>query len=182
MDTGGNDEFGIGHQRPGDSHPLPLTAGELVGIAVGVQGHRRQLHQLQRLVHPLVDLRGGFAQVQRFEGLRHDLPNGKFRVQGVVGILENHLDLFSVVQDISAPLDRGNVDSVDVGLAGGDVLDLEKHLAQGGFAAAGLAHQPDDFALLHLEAYLVHGAHHAGLAGYLLEKAGFQHILFGKVI
>ena len=48
-DTGSSStsSFGLQRQRPGDADALPLAAGELVRVAVGVLGvEPDQLHQL----------------------------------------------------------------------------------------------------------------------------------------
>ncbi len=46
----GQDELGVGHQRPGYGHPLLLPAGDLVGILVLLIRHA---HGLQKGGHPL---------------------------------------------------------------------------------------------------------------------------------
>ncbi|MNC39681.1 hypothetical protein D3C75_883510 [compost metagenome] len=76
-------------QCPGDADPLPLAAGELMGVPRRMGGV--QSHHLQQLLHPL--LAGLFAaghavDIQRLtDNVRHPQPG----VKGSVGVLEDHL-------------------------------------------------------------------------------------------
>ncbi len=67
-------QLGLEHQGPGDADPLALTAGELVGVAVGVV--RLEPHQLEHLAHPLLDGRSAVLPVD-LERLRDGLTDGQ---------------------------------------------------------------------------------------------------------
>jgi len=57
---------------------------------------------------------------------------------------------------------RRDVDPLDADLAGRGGNELHDRLAQGGLAAARLAHQPQGLADREIEADAAHGADHAG--------------------
>ena len=52
---------------------------------------------------------------------------------------------------------RGDAVALKVDAAGGNVIQLDDRAAGGGFAAAGFAHQAEDFALFDIEAHVIDG-------------------------
>ena len=86
----GNDQLRVHDDAAGYADPLPLAAGELVGIPGSVLRH--QAHQLQHLI----DLLGDDFVVPlalNDQALGDDLLDGHTGVQRGDGVLENHLDL-----------------------------------------------------------------------------------------
>ena len=146
-------------QGAGDTKPLPLSAGELVGIAHQVVG--LDVDHLQHLTHPLLPflLALHAVDLQRLFKGRIDLLLG---VQGGVGVLEHHLDLPPEVEHLLA-VELGDVLElaavVEQHAAAGGPLQHHHSLAQGGLAAAGLAHDAQRLALVHVQAHAVDGLH-----------------------
>jgi hypothetical protein len=69
-----HDERWLDGQRPGDAHALPLPAGHLVRVAVGVL--REQAHAREQIAHARAPARGRGDDVVHREGLGQDLPHG----------------------------------------------------------------------------------------------------------
>ena len=79
---------GAAGQRPGQRDPLPLPAGELLGVAIGpVRGEVDQLEQAGDLGPP----GGSTVDGVPGEGLRDRGADRHARVQGRVRVLEDHL-------------------------------------------------------------------------------------------
>ena len=55
--------FRVGAQRPGDGHPLPLAAGELMGELVHIRTRRRELLPLEQFEQRLLQLVGSVPGV-----------------------------------------------------------------------------------------------------------------------
>ena len=125
------EHLGIGRQGPGDTNPLGLASGELVGVAPGqVAVEVEQVHQLEGPVP-------GVAAVRALEaGHEGDVVNdAPMRQQP------------RILHDIADGPTQGN------GIAGGDVLIIDEHCTagglhhavdhaqQGGLAAAGGSQQ-----------------------------------------
>ena len=87
-------------QRPGQGHPLPLPAGKLVRIAVGVM---LQLHELQQPHHLVLD------EVSR----RALLPRPHLQPEGHV-LKDRHVAKQGVMLKDEADLSVGRVASADV--------------------------------------------------------------------
>ena len=133
------------HQRPGDRHPLPLAARELVRIAV--EEGRRQADVDHRLLHPLRppveavdDQRLGQRGADR-------VP----RVQRAVGVLEHHLHVAAV------GLARGLAHrlAADLDPAGPGVEQEPDALQDRGLARARLADEAEALARADREADVV---------------------------
>ena len=77
---------GHGH---GNHNPLPLSAAEFVGIALGQILGGGELHLLQPLHGPQPGLLAGGAQ-SRPDGLRHLFATPHGGIQGRHGLLEHH--------------------------------------------------------------------------------------------
>src|SRR6266550_329572 len=80
---------GVADQGPGDRHPLPLPAGELIGVAAGVR--RGQRYPLEHLPDPAVGLPAARG-AEDPERLPDDLADRLPGVQRAVRILEDVLD------------------------------------------------------------------------------------------
>jgi hypothetical protein len=116
-----------------------LPAGEFVGFAV------QQLFQAQdggRFVDPLKDFRlGGFAQ---FQPEAHVAENVHVGVEGIVLEHHGHVPVLGgdVVDDAVSDADRARCDFLQPG----------HHAQNGGFAAAGGAHQNHEFLVCDVQA------------------------------
>ena len=79
-----------GQAWAGESDPLPLTTGELVGVTFEcVPWEPDSFEKLANLLD-LLGLRADAVDEQRFA---HDLADGHSGVQRGVGVLEDHLDV-----------------------------------------------------------------------------------------
>ena len=153
----GNDEGGVHHQRPGDAHPLALSAGKLMGIAGGVIPG--QAHLVQDVVHP-VKLLLFVGHAVDLQPLGNDLLDGHPGVQGGNGILEDHLHIPRQVPLVLLAHPAGNAPAVEVDLAAGGVVQADDGAARGGLAAAAFAHQAEGLPPVHLEGHVVHRLDH----------------------
>ena len=142
----------VGGQGAGDGDALALSAGELVGVLVaGVGG---DAHHLQKGLHPLEPLRLPQLFVD-VDGLRHDVLDQPAGVQGPVGVLED--DLHVLLEGVAAlPGAVEDVLALEVHLPLRGLEEVQNRVDQGGLAAAGFAHDAQDFALFELEAHVVH--------------------------
>ena len=118
----GHDELGVHDQGCPDAHPLPLSAGQLMGQPVPAL--RVQAHQLHGALHPAGDLLLAVLPVNA-QRLRQDPAHGAAGVQAAGRVLKYHLRALGVV---------------------GDGAGIVRHKAQncpgqGGLAAAGFPHQ-----------------------------------------
>ena len=151
-----DDELRLQSQGPGDTDALTLAAGELMGIAILVEGLQAAV------VHDLIDIVVKFFlghQTVLADGLTDDLAHGHTGLQRGEGVLEDDLHLGAHVAHL-------------LGVEVIDLLAVEQHLAVGlfagqtedgaaggGLAAAGLAHQTHGGAALEVEGDAVHGLH-----------------------
>ena len=129
-------------ERTRQRNALLLAAGELAGLA---GGQRRNLHQLQRLLHAAVDLL--LVHLARLEAVGHVLLDGQVRKDRV--ILEHHADVALV---------RGHiVDAVfaKVEIAALDGVKAGDHAQQRGLAAAGRSQQGEELALFNVQGHTV---------------------------
>ena len=101
-------------ERARDADTLPLAATELVRVAVVEV--RIQADDLQQLLDPLV-LRPAAQQAEVLEWLGDDIADGHPRIQGRVGVLEDHLQLAAVLPQFLAP-ELGEVDAVEKDVPG----------------------------------------------------------------
>ena len=86
----GDDQLGLHDDGPGHADALALSAGELVGIAVGVL--RQQSNLTQHLQHHAVDLLF-ILHAPDAQALGDDLLDGHAGIQRGHGILKDHLNL-----------------------------------------------------------------------------------------
>ena len=85
-----HEQLRLRDERPGDGHTLALAAGELVRVPV--EAARRELDTIERLRRTTPPVRAGGSEEQA-QRLSDDLPDRLARVEGVVGALEDVLDL-----------------------------------------------------------------------------------------
>ena len=179
-----DDEVRVQGDGAGDADALALAAGELVGIAVLlVVVQSAGLHDAGHIGVVLV--LGHQAVLPH--GLSDDFAHGQAGRQAGVGVLEDQLHLGSEFpQRLAVQLVQMDV-AVEHHLAGGLGREVQKRLAHGGLAAAGLAHQAHGGAPPDGERHVlhrVHMAHHAaeqpGLDREVLaEVAHLHHVFIG---
>ena len=157
-------KLGTHGQRAGNADTLALTAGELVGIAVGVLGVQTYpSHEIQNLLLPLLFIAVQLVDIQR---LADDIGNGHSGIQRGIGILKHHSGLFAVLHQI---LLGGNLFAVKPDLTVGGLVQVQQSSAHSGLAAAGLAYEAESLASADGERDIVHSLQ--GLAG---EQAGID--------
>ena len=174
----GDDQLGAHGQCAGYADALALAARELVGIAVHVGGV--QAAAREGLGHPGVEVFRGHEAVDE-GGLADDVPHAEARIQGGVGVLEDHLGAQGLeALGLGAGVGQGDAVIEDFARAGRK--ESHGHAAQGGLAAAGLADQAHDFAPGQGEAHVVDGAHGAlvDMAAQALHEPGGQVEFLGK--
>ena len=118
------------HQRPGDGHPLLLSAGELTGLPVQ---HGLDLHQLGNLLRRSIPRRTAeFLACSRVlhvgQGEGNVLPDRHVRVQGVVLEHQAHVPLFGH--------QGGHIPVPEPDLTIGDAFQTRQHIQRGGLAAS----------------------------------------------
>ena len=142
------------HQRPGDGHPLLLTAGKLAGLPIQKAVDLYQGGGFFRLFQH--DLPGQlFGALQVFQGEQDVLQHGQMGVQGVILKYQSH-----------APVFRGQVGHIVVtekDPAGGGLLQAADHVQGGALAAARGAQQADELSVGDLKGKVVDGNYLAAL-------------------
>ena len=131
-----NEKAGPLNQRDGNAHPLALAAGQLARLRR--QAFLRQLHPAQHFPHPLFAF-GRIVLAENAQRLFHAPAHSVGRVQAAVRVLKNHLGPLGVMNDL--PLVR--------------LHHAQNRAGQGRFSGAGLAHQTQDLAPVHLKAHIV---------------------------
>ena len=86
-----DDELGVHDEGAGNAHALTLTAGELVGVALGVLRGKADLGK--DLFHLFAALCLRFAQMVDIQTLADDVLHLFAGVQGCHGVLKDHLHL-----------------------------------------------------------------------------------------
>ena len=122
-------------------------------------------------------VRGRHFGKVNFQGFGKDGANAKTRIEGVVGVLEDHLDLLAVGAK-SGAIQRSDFPAFVKGGAGGGILETNEDPAEGGFARSAFADEAEGGAFVDLEGDIVECLDHAGLA---LEQAGFDGEVDGQV-
>ena len=152
-----NDQLRVHDQRPGDPDPLALSAGELVGIAVGV--FLRQSHQLQHVVDFLPALVFRLVQLMDIQALRNDVHDLFPRVQARHGVLEDHLHV--CVQKALVVLAHlpGNIPPAEGDFAVCRIVQPDDGPAGGGLAGPGFSHQAIGFSFIDVKVDAVHCLH-----------------------
>jgi hypothetical protein len=162
-------------QRAGDADALALAAGELVRVALGVEG--LQPDQAEQFLRVRAALR---RRADAVDG--HRLGDGvahrQTRVEAGVGVLEHDLHAAAELAQGGAARFR-HVLPVEADAPGAGLDQAHDEARGGGLAAAGLAHQRQGFAAAEREAHPVHGAHRADPAGP--EQAFPHRVVLGEV-
>ena len=154
------------------------AAGKLVGVFVYPLPRLGNANQLQQLNGPVPG--GLFVQaLVELQGLRNLVSNGKYRVQGGHGLLENHGDpvapelphfLFGQGQKVLAVKD----DAAALVPAGGRVHQTHDRQAGDAFAAAGFTHNAQCLSLVQGKGDAVHRLGNTGIG----VEIGFQVFYF----
>ena len=156
-------KLGLHRQRPGNADTLPLTAGELMGVAVGVLGVQAHLrHQFQ---NPLLALRFTFVHLVHIQRLADNIGNGPTGIQRRIGILKDHGGFLPVLRDV---LLGDDLLAVKPDFAVRGLVQVQQGAAHGGLAAAGLADETQRLAPADGEGHVVHslqglGRKHPGI-------------------
>ena len=119
-----------------------------MGVAVHVLG--LEAHPAEHDQHLLVQLARPGQMVQ-LEPQPHQVADRLAGVEGGVGVLEDELDVAGPLKGLLAR-EPHQAFSVEQDLPGGDGGQPHHGPAQGGLAAAGLAHQPEDLAPAQVQA------------------------------
>jgi hypothetical protein len=90
----GDDEFRVDRERAGDTDTLPLTAGKLVRVAFDET--TAQTYGLHQFLHTLID-RLPIRQAKGAQRLADDRPDRHTRVEARVRVLEDHLQVLSLL-------------------------------------------------------------------------------------
>ena len=113
----GDDHRRLDRQRACDRDALPLAAGQLVRVLRGDPLGRHQADRLEQLVHPLFQLSVRHQAVD-LQGPRDVVADRLDRVQRPERILEDHLHLRAVAQDVGARALARDVAAVEHDAAG----------------------------------------------------------------
>ena len=142
------------HQRPGDGHPLLLTAGHLTGLPVQ---KRIDLHQLGGFCGPANHLRlaGPVLALQVFQREENVLQNRHMGVQGIVLEHQTHPAV------LRGELGHVLVPKENLSFRGG--LEAADHVERRALAAARGAKQAHQLAIGNLIGKVVHGDNLAAL-------------------
>ena len=134
----------MANDRPPHGHPLALTAGELLRLAVE---KLVEVQNARRLVHALGDL--GLAELTHAQGKGDVLAHGHVRVEGVVLKDHGHVSLArrNVVDDLT----------VKTNLASGHGLEPGDQPQQGGLAATRRPDEHDELAVVDFKVHVVDG-------------------------
>ena len=158
-----DDEVGLQRERARDDDALALPARQFVRVAQEEPLGRAQPRVGQRLRDLIAFLAAHLVDPQ---ALGDRLVDRLARVERPRGVLEDHLDPATVRAQV---LPDGLAQIRDLTLL--RALEAHDGPRRGGLAAAGLAGQCQDLALLQLQADAVDRARHGGL---LAEQAGSQ--------
>jgi hypothetical protein len=156
-----DDQGRLERERPRDADALALAARQLVRIAAAVLG--QEPHLPEQLLHAGGPIRRLLDEAVDGERLAHDLAYGHPRVQRAVGVLEDDLDA-PAHRPERRRRERGELLPLEAHRPAGRPLELENAAPCRGFAAAGLAHEPERLAAPDREADAVDRPHQSDLA------------------
>ena len=134
----------LNHEGTRQGHALPLAAGQLARKAAG---HRREMHQFERVGHPFATLGHGHAAHLQAEA--DVVGHGHVRKQRIA--LEHD------AQPALAGLVVGDVAAVENDVAAGGRREACHHLQRGRLAAARRSEQAYELALRHRQAEVGYG-------------------------
>ena len=161
-----DDEPGLDGDRASDADALPLSAAELMGVALGVRWVEADI----------VEQRGDAAaaifavrcQLVDIEGFADDILDRAAGIQGAEGILEDHLEPSPALAEGGA-FEAGDVFALETDLARSRFEEPNYGAAESRFSAAALADETDGFARPDRQADIVH---RVDLIGGPAEEAG----------
>lgn len=153
-DTGSSQITSLGVERNGarNADALQLPARKFVRIAAGMLG--REAHAAQQFVDALG---AGFQPVNEVR-LGEQLAHGVARVEAAVRVLEHHLHVLARVAQLLA-IHGEQVLPAKADCAAAGFVQAQQAAPQGGFAAAGLAHDAQGFARMHVQAQVAQRMH-----------------------
>lgn len=156
-----DEEFGFDGQGTGDSDPLPLASGELVGIAVQVSGV--EADEVEEFGDSLAASRGLHVGEVDAEGLSDNVLDSHSGVERVEGVLKDHLDPFADGEE-GGGVEGGQVETVEADGARGNGSQADDGFAGGGFSAAAFSDESDGGSFGNGEGDSIDGFDPAGLA------------------
>ena len=154
-----DDELRVEREGPRDPDPLALPPGELVGIRTQVPA--AEADPLEQRLHPLLPFAAARGEVVDEHGLPDDRPRRHPRVEGGVGVLEDHLHPLAEGHHADR-VEVGHVFAVHVDPPLGRLQQLEHGASDRGLAAARLADEAQRLAAPDVERHPVHRPHLAG--------------------
>jgi hypothetical protein len=143
-----------------------LASTEFVGIAVDV--FLFQSDQMQEFRNPFPLGRLAHRGEMDVKGFADDEFHCHTGVERIVGILEDHLDFFTVAQEIAA-VEVGNFFALVLDGAFSRFDQMNNAFADGGFTAAAFANQADRGAGFNIKGYVVNSL---DVVGDALKQAG----------
>ena len=155
-----HNKLGVHCHSPGNADALPLAAGELMGIPVGVL--RVQAHLGHQLQHPLLPLLLGGVHLVYVQRLGDDVGDGHTGIQRGIGVLENHGAFLAVLQNV---LLGYNLFAVEEYFTGGGLIQVQQRTPNGCLAAAAFAHQTQGLPPVDGEGHIVHSLQRLGGKG-----------------
>jgi len=108
-----------------------------------------------------------------FERFGENGADAEARIEGVIGVLKNHLNLFSVGAEVGTSEGTDGLALVGNG-AGGGIDEANDGTAEGGLARTAFANESEGATLFDFERNIVEGFDHSGLT---LKESRF----YGKV-
>ena len=127
-------EIGFTGQGAGNRDALPLTAGELMGIARQVLS--RQAHRTQQRHGFVVHERGITLSAMLTQGFAHDVCHRPARIQAGVGVLKNHLHTLTQGCALGRGVCRMHVHTIDRDVSLGRAIQAHQQAGHGAFAAS----------------------------------------------
>ena len=181
-----HEQLGLEDEGPGDPDALTLTAGELVGEAVGVV--RLQPHELERVGHALPP-RTALPQSVDVERLGDRFTDRHPGVEGGERVLEDDLDVLADLPHLPVG-ESHELTAVEADRAGRGRDQLQHRPARGRLPAARLADQAEGLSPADGEVDLAHRVDHTDLVaderaaplGVVLDQLGHRQQGLGPVV
>src|SRR5439155_4370521 len=126
-----------------DRHALPLSARQFIRVLRGHVLRRHEPDGAEQLVHALFDLPRRDDPVDPERPL-DVVPDRLYWVERSEGVLEDHLHLRAVAQDVAAAPDARDVAALEQDLAVGWVVQPREQACDGALAAAAFADERRD--------------------------------------
>ena len=139
-----DDEGGVAGKGARHADTLALAAGKLMGKTVS---HGRvEADDAEKLLHPVLEFPSWSSHLVDFQRFADDAAGALAGVEGGIRVLEDEGDVFADVPQFLFG-EGGNVFALEYDFAGGGVVKPEDAAADGGLAAAALAHEAQGFIL-----------------------------------